>query len=76
MLQCGKVIMEITQEMLEAAVKKAIEAGILPRRSCPEDIETNVEIMLQILEAAFEHLPFPLAAEQTAYRPGVVGHAH
>ncbi|MEC4719160.1 hypothetical protein RY831_08370 [Noviherbaspirillum sp. CPCC 100848] len=68
--------MEITQEMVDAAVKKAIEAGILPRRSCPEDIETNVEIMLQILEAAFEHLPFPLAAEPSVYRPSVMEHAH
>ena len=64
--------MEITQEMLDAAVKKAVEAGILPRRSCPEDIETNSEIMLQILEAAFEHLPFPLAAEKPIYVPVVM----
>lgn len=68
--------MEITQEMLDAAVKKAIEAGILPRRSCPEDIETNAEIMLQILEAAFEHLPFPLAGEKAAYAPNAIGRAH
>lgn len=68
--------MEITQEMVDAAVRKAIEAGILPRRSCPEDIETNVEIMLQILEAAFEHLPFPLAAEQRVYVAGVMERTH
>lgn len=68
--------MEISQEMVDAAVKKAIEAGILPRRSCPEDIETNVEIMLQVLEAAFEHLPFPLTAESGVYRPSVIGNAH
>ncbi|WP_151635594.1 hypothetical protein [Noviherbaspirillum aerium] len=67
--------MEITREMLEAAVKKAVEAGILPRRSCPEDIETNAEIMLQVLEAAFEHLPFPLAGEQSAYVSGVMRYA-
>jgi hypothetical protein len=68
-------MMEINQEMLDAAVRKAIEAGILPRRSCPEDIETNAEIMLQVLEAAFEHLPFPLAAEQVAYVPSGMRHA-
>jgi hypothetical protein len=28
--------------------------------------------MLQILEAAFEHLPFPLAAEKPIHVPGVM----
>lgn len=66
--------MEITQEMLDAAVKKAIEAGILPRRSRPEDIETNAEIMLQVLQAAFEHLPFALATEHTVRVSGAMRH--
>jgi hypothetical protein len=44
--------MQITQEMLQAATEKAVELGILPRRSQMEDFATNAELMQEILEAA------------------------
>jgi hypothetical protein len=47
--------MNITPEMLQAATQKAIELGILPRRSQMEDFATNAELMQEILEAAFAH---------------------
>lgn len=52
--------MLITDEMLQAAVTKAVELGILPRKAIPEDIATNKELMLEILQTAFnaaEQLP-------------------
>jgi hypothetical protein len=48
--------MLITDEMLQAGVKKAVELGLLPRKSIPEDIATNRELMLEILECAFEEM--------------------
>lgn len=47
-------MMIITEEMLQAAIKKAVELDILPRRSHPEDLATNTEIMQEILCAALE----------------------
>ncbi len=44
--------MTITPEMLEAATAKAVELGILPRRSHMEDLAANAELMREILEAA------------------------
>ena len=46
--------MDITKDMLQAATRKAVEAGLLPRRVYAEDIATNAEIMHDILEAALE----------------------
>ena len=46
--------MNITEDMLQAATRKAVEAGLLPRRMYVEDIATNAEIMHDILEAALE----------------------
>jgi hypothetical protein len=46
--------MHITPEMLRAATQKAIELGILPRRSQMEDLATNMELMQEILKAALE----------------------
>jgi hypothetical protein len=46
--------MKITNEMLQSAIAKAIELGVLPRRSHPEDIATNAEIMHEVLLAALE----------------------
>jgi hypothetical protein len=43
---------DITAEMVSAAVKKAVEAGILPRRCYKEDAATQAEIMYRILQAA------------------------
>jgi hypothetical protein len=49
--------MKISCEMLQAATRKAVELGILPRRSCMADIATNAEIMQEILTAALDTLP-------------------
>ncbi|HEY8607828.1 MAG TPA: hypothetical protein VIM12_12005 [Noviherbaspirillum sp.] len=43
---------DITAEMVNAAMKKAVEAGILPRRSYEEDHASQAEIMYRILQAA------------------------
>jgi hypothetical protein len=55
--------MLITNDMLHAAVKKAIALGLLPRKSIPEDIATNRELMQEILECAFD------ATEEMPVRP-------
>jgi hypothetical protein len=44
--------MLITDQMLQAGVRKATELAILPRHSIPEDIATNQELMQEILQAA------------------------
>ena len=44
--------MKVTDDMIRASVKKASELGLLPRKSMMEDIATNNELMLEILEAA------------------------
>lgn len=45
--------MQATEQMIQAAVQKAKELGVLPRKISPEDIATNNEIMAEILQAAF-----------------------
>jgi hypothetical protein len=49
--------MRPTCEMLQASTKKAVELGLLPRRAYIEDLETNAEIMQQILQAALDTIP-------------------
>jgi len=44
--------MVITPAMLEAATRKAVETGLLPRRMVIDDIATNAELMLDILAAS------------------------
>lgn len=44
--------MRITDPMIQAAVKRAMELGVLPRRGVADDIATNKEIMEEILHAA------------------------
>lgn len=51
--------MNLTPEMLRAATQKAIELGILPRRSRMEDLATNMELMQEILEAALAQSEAP-----------------
>jgi hypothetical protein len=46
--------MVITEQMLHAAMQRAVELGVLPRRNCPEDLATNAELIQEILLAAFE----------------------
>jgi hypothetical protein len=43
--------MEITDEMLQAAVRKAVEAGLLPRNACRDDVIASKEIMRPIVQA-------------------------
>lgn len=43
-------------EMLEAAIKKAVEAGLLPRRACREDSSFDRDLIRLVLQAAFVFL--------------------
>lgn len=59
--------MLITDEMLQASVAKAVELGLFPRKAIPEDIATNKELMLEILECALqsaEQIPPPSIADR------------
>lgn len=53
--------MEVTIEMLQAAMRKATEAGLLPRNSSAADRANSMEIMRTILQAALDALPAPAA---------------
>jgi hypothetical protein len=44
--------MVVTNEMVQQAVTKATQLGLLPRKSQLEDIAANNEIMLEILQSA------------------------
>lgn len=44
--------MHVSDEMIQAGVKRATELGLLPRKDFPEDIATNAELMEEILRAA------------------------
>lgn len=44
--------MDITDEMLQAAVRKAIEAGLLPRNARRDDARGSKELMRLIVQAA------------------------
>lgn len=44
--------MDITDDMLQAAVRKAIEAGLLPRNACREDAQGSKELIRLIVQAA------------------------
>lgn len=46
--------MDLTEKMLDTAVRKAIEAGLLPRHSCPEDRHGQRELIRFILQAALD----------------------
>ncbi len=43
--------------MIEVAVQRACELGLLPRRTLDEDVATNTEIMLDILQSALDAEP-------------------
>lgn len=49
--------MNITNEMLQAAMKKAVEAGLLPRNAYRENMQANQELIRFILEAALDVAP-------------------
>lgn len=45
--------MKLTNDMLQAAIRKAIEAGLLPRRhACREDARANEELVRLVVQAA------------------------
>ncbi len=44
--------MNITDEMVQAAIRTAIEAGLLPRHACREDAEINKELVRLVVQAA------------------------
>ena len=47
----------VTQEMVNAAVKKAVEAGLLPRHACREDTEDYQKLIRYVVQAALEAAP-------------------
>lgn len=46
--------MKVTMEMIDAAMKKATEAGLLPRHARHEDVSINRELIRMVLTAALE----------------------
>ncbi|WP_151634589.1 hypothetical protein [Noviherbaspirillum aerium] len=46
--------MKITTEMIDAAMRKATEAGLLPRHARREDVSINRELIRMVLLAALE----------------------
>ena len=62
--------MEITNVMLEAAIKRATEAGLFPRHASAFDMTINLEIMRTVLNAALDAARPP---EITQDVPVVIG---
>ncbi|MDQ9170726.1 hypothetical protein Q8A64_09930 [Oxalobacteraceae bacterium R-40] len=54
--------MNITDEMLKAAIAKSVEAGLLPRRALREEFDDAQEVMRSILQSALDS---PHSAEAT-----------
>lgn len=46
--------MKLTEDMLDTAMRKAVEAGLLPRHACSEDRYEHRELMRFILQATLE----------------------
>lgn len=49
--------MDVTTEMVQAAMRKAAEAGLLPRHARNEEMLINQELMRIVLQAALEAAP-------------------
>lgn len=47
----------VTEEMLDAAMKKAVEAGLLPRHACREEASDYQELIRYVVQAALEAAP-------------------
>jgi len=47
----------VTDEMLDAAMKKAVEAGLLPRHASREDTSGYQELIRYVLQGALEAAP-------------------
>lgn len=76
--------MEINNEMLQAAIRKAVEAGLLPRHASPEEMRINRDLMRVVLQAAMDQAPSPSryvskgerfrpAADLPVFRPRFAG---
>lgn len=64
--------MNLSDEMLETAMKKAVEAGLLPRHASSEDRYMHRELMRFILQAALERANPVSAAMRCMTRPRTV----
>lgn len=62
----------VTDEMLDAAVKKAVEAGLLPRHACREDSQGYQELIRYVVQAALEASDTSTLGARTATRRGTV----
>jgi hypothetical protein len=59
--------MKVTTQMIDAAMKKATEAGLLPRHASQEDVLINQELIRIVLQSAMEVAPITaLAVGQTS----------
>lgn len=59
--------MKVTTQMIDAAMKKATEAGLLPRHARQEDVLINQELIRIVLQSAMEVAPVTaLAVGQTS----------
>lgn len=58
--------MRVTDEMVHAALKKSVEAGLVPRHPTPCEATRNKEVIREILQAALEPVqpPTPSIAER------------
>jgi hypothetical protein len=52
-----EVGMKCTDEMLQAAVKKAVEVGLLPKHGFDDQVAQNWVNMKAVVEAALEAAP-------------------
>ena len=58
--------MKVTNQMIDAAMRKAVEAGLLPRNACQEDMLIHQELIRIVLQSALEAAPVTaLVAGQT-----------
>jgi len=58
--------MKVTAQMIDAAMKKATEAGLLPRHAPQEDMLINQELIRAVLQSALEAAPVAILASNQA----------
>ncbi|HEX7648720.1 MAG TPA: hypothetical protein VF450_15050 [Noviherbaspirillum sp.] len=58
--------MKVTKPMLDAAMRKAVEAGLLPREALRQESYADREVFRLILEAAIDTIE--IAYPETSYR--------
>jgi hypothetical protein len=59
----------VTEEMLDAALKKAVEAGLLPRNACREDRQEYQELVRYVVQAALDVAPSPYRVSRQGAQP-------